>query len=333
MPSAKFKLLFILSNPSLQPNPHFHTMAFMHDQSVLSSLPAELILRVFCALSTFPDVLHFAASCQRHRHILHDNVSTIYHHVSPRAIPCRRYARKLLEDQGGSLSYENPTISDFLQMTQNLVVMEKSIDQFNEKVVAEMARPGSTYNRMSARPMNLHLSDLSIGSYGRIESRDGRPRLPHLTESERPRFIRAAYQLWSLILLDSTLRELRISTLKLKDIQTLIDLVELSCWRELQLILDKQTMEMEEQDPGLITEIGRVPLTSAAFLIIAKFYLEGRQYSPSAPFEMAYRGCLSIWDSWKDTFKDCILYGLKGRKQDQPVSEVWYETSDEELMG
>lgn len=211
--------------------------------------------------------------------------------------------------------------------------MEKSIDQFNEKVVAEMARPGSRYDRMSARPMNLRLSNLSIGSYGPKEALEGRSRLPHLTKSERPRFIRAAYQMWSLILLDPTLRELRISTLKFKDVQTLIDLVELSSWAELRLIQDKQTMEIEEQNLGLVTDIGRIQLTWAAKLIIAKFYLEGRAYSPSAPFEIAYRGCLSIWDNWKDTFKDDMLYALKGRKHDKPVSEVWYETSDEELMG
>lgn len=325
-------------NSKFKPTSPFQTIAswplliIMPDGVELSSVPPEVILGVFCSLSTFPDILHLAAACQKHRQIFHDNVITIYHYVSPRAIPCRRYARKLLED-GGSLSYENPTISDFLQMTRNFVVMEKSIDHFNEKVVAEMTRPRSSFNRMSARPMNLHLSDLSIAGYGPMTSHEGRPRLPHLTESERPRFIRAAYQMWSLILLDSTLRELRISTLKFEDVQILIDLVELSCRGDLRLILDKEMMEMEEQNLGLVADIGRISLTSAAELINAKFYFEGKRYSPLAPYEIACMGCVSIWDDWKGTFKDNILYGLKGRKQDRPVSEVWYETSDEELMG
>ncbi|KAJ5201418.1 uncharacterized protein N7498_006081 [Penicillium cinerascens] len=202
-------------------------------------------------------------------------------------------------------------------MTRNFVVMEKSIDQFNEKVVAEMARPGSVYNR----------------GYGGKEFREGSPRFPHLTESERPRFIRAAYQMWSLILLDSTLRELRISTLKFKDIQTLIDLVELCRFRGFSLILDKQTMELEAQTLGLLVDIAFISLKSAAELIIAKFYTEERRYCPTLPYEIAYRGCVSIWDNWTDYKKDVILQGLNGRKQDRPVSEVWYETSDEELMG
>lgn len=99
----------------------------MHDRAELSSFPAELVLGVFCSLSAFPDVLHLAGACQKHRQIFLDNVTTIYQHVSPRAIPCRRYARKLLADQGGALPNEAPTIQDFLQMTRNSIVVEKSV--------------------------------------------------------------------------------------------------------------------------------------------------------------------------------------------------------------
>ena len=104
----------------------------------MSSFPAEVILGVFCSLSAFPDILHLAATSQKHRQIFRDNVSTIYHYVSPMAIPCRRYARKLLADQGGSLPNETPTVQDFLQMTRNSIVMEKSVAHFNETVVIKM---------------------------------------------------------------------------------------------------------------------------------------------------------------------------------------------------
>jgi hypothetical protein len=91
----------------------------------LSSLPAEVILSVLCSLSTFPDMLHLAAACQKHRQVFHETVITIYNHVSPRAIPCRRYARRLLVDQGRSLPNETPTVEDLFQMTRNSIVMEK----------------------------------------------------------------------------------------------------------------------------------------------------------------------------------------------------------------
>lgn len=128
----------------LEPTSPFHAIAswpflvIMQARLELSSFPAEVILGVFCSLSAFPDILHLAATCQKHRQIFHDNVSTIYHYVSPMVITCRRYARKLLADQGGALPNEIPTVQDFLQMTRNSIVMEKSVVHFNETVVIKM---------------------------------------------------------------------------------------------------------------------------------------------------------------------------------------------------
>lgn len=110
----------------------------MHGRVEISSFPAEVDLDLFCSLSAFPDVLHLAATCQKYRQVFLHNVTTIYQHVSPRAIPCRSSARKLLADQGGALPNEAPTIQDFLRMTRNSIVMEKSVDHFNETVVSKM---------------------------------------------------------------------------------------------------------------------------------------------------------------------------------------------------
>lgn len=139
-----FNLPFI---SKFEPTSPFHAVAswpiliVMQARLELSSCPAEVILGVFCSLSAFPDILHLAATCQNHRQIFHNNVSAIYHCVSPLAIPCRRYARKLLADQGGSLPNEIPTVQDFLQMSRNSIVMEKSVVHFNETVVIKMAHP------------------------------------------------------------------------------------------------------------------------------------------------------------------------------------------------
>ena len=49
--------------------------------------------------STFWDVLHFAATCRHYRQIWTGSLNVVNQHVSPRAIPCRHYARILLAEQ------------------------------------------------------------------------------------------------------------------------------------------------------------------------------------------------------------------------------------------
>lgn len=63
-------------------------------------------------------------------------MNVVYHHVSPRVIQCRHYARISLADQGGATADSRSLIvHGFLQLVQNTVVMEKSVDQFNKKHV------------------------------------------------------------------------------------------------------------------------------------------------------------------------------------------------------
>lgn len=63
-------------------------------------------------------------------------MNVVYHHVSPRAIQRRRYAIILLADQGGATADSRSLIvRGVLQLVQNTVVMEKSVDQFNKKHV------------------------------------------------------------------------------------------------------------------------------------------------------------------------------------------------------
>lgn len=102
----------------------------------LSCMPSEVILRCLCSASTFWDVLHSAATCRQQRQIWTDNVNTIYQVVSPRAIQCRRYARILLADQGGTAADSQfLAVHDVLQLVRNTVLMEKSVNQFNKKHV------------------------------------------------------------------------------------------------------------------------------------------------------------------------------------------------------
>jgi hypothetical protein len=43
--------------------------------------------------------------------------------------------------------------------------------------------------------------------------------------------------------------------------------------------------------------------------------------------------CVSIWENWNEEFKASVVGGLEGRLGGEPICEVWYKTSDEELMG
>lgn len=101
-------------------------------------------------------------------------------------------------------------------------------------------------------------------------------RPPYLRKCERPRFIRAAYQLWSLILLDPTLRELGLSTLKYKDIYTLMDLTQLQFWAEGVLFLEREIMEIGKAEAGLVERLGLYDLRAACARIVGKLYHEGR---------------------------------------------------------
>lgn len=72
------------------------------NDSSLSRLPSEILLRCFSSSSSLWDVFHLAAKCRRNRQTWLENVNTIYHNISPRCIECRRYAHAFLADQRGT---------------------------------------------------------------------------------------------------------------------------------------------------------------------------------------------------------------------------------------
>ena len=113
-----------------------------NDSSPLSRLPSEILLHCFSSSSSLWDVLHLAATCRWNRQIWIDNANTIYYNVSPRCIECRRYAHALLADQKGTPADPSPylTVEDVLQLVRNTVVIERSVDHFNNTWVAHLAK-------------------------------------------------------------------------------------------------------------------------------------------------------------------------------------------------
>ncbi len=107
--------------------------------SPLLSLPVELVTKIYSLLPSFFDVLALAATCRRLRCIWTTNVTSIYSQVASRSIPCERYARRFLADQGGPAT-GFPTLStrDALNVLRNSCIIEKAILQFERDIVCRV---------------------------------------------------------------------------------------------------------------------------------------------------------------------------------------------------
>ena len=105
----------------------------------LSSIPAELIIRIFCLLPSFSDVFALAAACRRFRSVWTENVTTIYGHVSPRSIPCERHAPNFLPDLGRPFSGRHAlSARDVVCIVRNSCVLEKAILQLEREIVRKV---------------------------------------------------------------------------------------------------------------------------------------------------------------------------------------------------
>jgi hypothetical protein len=111
-----------------------------------------------------------------------------------------------------------------------------------------------------------------------------------------------------------------------------MDLAQIQFCPDGVLILDKETMEIENAEVGLVEHLGLYDLRAASTRILEKFYHEGRNHFFWGK-EYGWMGCISIWENWIEEFKESVVDGLKGARGDKLISEVWYETSDEDLMG
>lgn len=125
-------------------DPFVQTMYNSYD---LSLVPAELMTKIYGALPSFHDVFALAATCRPLRQIFIMKASPIYRHVAPKCIPCERYARRLLADQGGP-AIHCPILSagDVRSVVQNSCVVGKAILQFEKEIVFNVKR-GSAHGQ------------------------------------------------------------------------------------------------------------------------------------------------------------------------------------------
>lgn len=116
----------------------FTTLIMMHTFSQSNPMPTEVIIRIFGEL-TLPDALHLAATCRRLRQVMKENTPAIYRRLR-RQVPCERYARVVLADQGGPppCSSSSMTIADLLRLRRNSRIVEKAIEVFDRDITAHI---------------------------------------------------------------------------------------------------------------------------------------------------------------------------------------------------
>ena len=117
------------------------SIAMSTDKSgLLSLLPPELVINIYCQLTSLFDVLSCATSCRTLRQIWRTNFKTVYRVVAPRCVSCERAARALLESPDSvSVTGEMPSrLDDVLDIVKNAYTIELIISRFERHVVRKV---------------------------------------------------------------------------------------------------------------------------------------------------------------------------------------------------
>lgn len=148
----------------------------------------------------------------------------------------------------------------------------------------------------------------------------GKPRPLHLTPTERHRFTRSYYQLWSLFLLDRPSRQQRYRSMLLKHLYIVYEMIDLD-----QPIGDEPPPPTEKRRE-LLRELD-------AYLCHLYYQIHGKQYIDFSgrSISMRTQGHAAIWDHCQPDFKQVVCYQWRD-PQKKPIKdeEVWELTTDEE---
>lgn len=111
------------------------------------NLPTEVLVHIYCQLSSFSDVFHFSATSKQLNLIYCQKTNIIYNHVSQRCIQCQHHARQLLANQKGiQVDSTTPvTTSDVLQICQNARTVMQCLEKYNSDFIASYCAEDSTY--------------------------------------------------------------------------------------------------------------------------------------------------------------------------------------------
>ncbi|KAJ5587658.1 uncharacterized protein N7459_003423 [Penicillium hispanicum] len=294
-----------------------------HDNgSPLLSIPNEIILEIFCCLSSFSQVFAFAATSRRIRRVWLDHASRVYHQVAPRCIPGEPHARKFREIQRRcSIRHSHLSNGDTICITRNAQIVEKAIVQFENEVVCNVKAPGYDLAKFYGAGARRHP--------------------PRLTGTERRRFIRSYYQTWGLLRSDSAGVQRILESTTLKQLYQLYEMCELL-----------QNIGRDEVLPSL-QNTGAAP-TSGVMLTLqrpkarktvqSQIWKRLQHVSKRVRNEHAedvtlyakedgFLFFVVIWDHWQPTLKEMVC----GRQLTDPSPDVelektylWDDSSDEE---
>ncbi|PYH65916.1 uncharacterized protein BO88DRAFT_347790 [Aspergillus vadensis CBS 113365] len=272
----------------------------MYTFSEPHSIPTEVIIRIYGELP-LPDALQLAATCCRLRQVLIDNTPTIYKNLR-RNVPCERYARVLLADQGGSPPHSSSvTIGDLLRLRRNSRIVEKAIEVFDRDITPNIRIP---------------LTSIDDKFYG------GKPRPLHLTPTERHRFSRSYYQVWDLLLLDQPSRHQRYRTMLLKHLYMMYEMVDL----DQPIGDDSEYFPADEKRCALAEEV-------SDYLRFLYPDIHGVDYIDFSGQSVSMRtqGHAAIWDHCQPDLKKIVCYQWRDPEKKQvKEEEVWENTTDEE---
>jgi len=311
---------------SSSPTQHFHN-ANNNNNDPFVSLPIEVTIQIICRLPSFSDILALAATCRRLAHIWSENVGFIYQHIAPKAINCEHDARIPLADQVGEHSLVSLSVSHVLRLLRNVQVVEKAISEFNREIVCNARiAPGPETGKCYYE--------------GTTVPRSNRWRHPPcLTATERPRFIRAYYQFWSLLIRrDPALQRQRLESLTLKELYRMWEIPLLRHY--IGDHEDEGTIPAASYPCGareaLQCEI-RFQINRSWFRIHAAYFASGT-HPQSSPYHTVhddkcdgFHGHVVFFDHYQDMLKYYVLADAYWRPSMDRMKEcVWGDSEDEE---
>ena len=290
-----------------------------------SSFPVEVLTSLYCQFSSLWEVLIFSYTCHHIRDVWLHNVVTIYKHVGRASIPCERHARNFLAVQGGPAPDAQMTSAkDVVQMMRNMHTVEKTIVSFEREIVCNV-------KCHSHRPEDY---------YGA----GARRHPPHLTQTERRRFIRSYYQVWSLMLVDNNNEWT--SRLQRTSLKQLLYLNEIS-WLPYIVAVGDDFMQLSQgsiatssrqstdEAPSFQNRLQALCKTIGEQTEQTYRRLHGESRGPLWVYAIdeGYMNFLVMWDHWQSSLKELVC-GTRSKAPPYQKDfhwEFWEDSSDDEL--
>lgn len=167
-------------------------MSSVKADSLLLTLPTELLVSVFSCSSSLSHVANLAGSCKHLNQIWKEHISYIVNQVAPPTIPCYGDLRCLLANRGHlAMDAQDLKVSDVARLVVTSNNADELVTSFRDRVEAN-----ANWDPQVSRV---------------------------LSPSEESRFISAHYKLWGLMLLNDDQQQVLIASMDLEQTSLLAD--------------------------------------------------------------------------------------------------------------